>query len=190
MEPEEEEAVVNKEENANGWTATSTTTAPPQPDAPVVVEPPTLPDPPRTGILKGGKLWRGASANAANSSSSSSSSSSVASSSTTTAQPSSSSAAATGEENLTSDKPVVNSTPASVRFVHLNDAPLDDENDPGLSGQSSGSKGGSGHNSAFQQLFPRARKLLQDLPETEIQRLTATARAAHQQQQQASADLK
>jgi hypothetical protein len=56
---------------------------------------------------------------------------------------------------------------AAVRFIQLNDADL--EEDQG--------KAGSHHSSAFQQLFPRARKLLlQDLPEAEIQRLTTNAR--------------
>lgn len=146
-----------------------------------------LPDPPRTGILKGGKLWRGAVNNNNNSNDSSQNNSSSTSSS---AGPSS-----IGEEATLSRHG--EKSPA-VRFIHLNDAQCGaDSEDGGANatatncnatggaasggGQSQRSGGGGGtghhHNSAFQQLFPRARKLLQELPEAEIQRLTTAARA-------------
>ena len=156
-----------------------------------------LPDPPRTGILKGGKLWRGAVNN--NNDSSHNNSSSTSSSSPT--GPCSSSIGGGGEEGTLSRHG--EKSPA-VRFIHLNDAHSGgggDTEDVGAkttatgglasggggqssSSQRSGSGGGGGggtaghhHNSAFQQLFPRARKLLQELPEAEIQRLTTAARA-------------
>lgn len=157
-----------------------------------------LPDPPRTGILKGGKLWRGAVNN--NNSSNNNDSSQNNSSSTSSSAGASS---AIGEEATLSRHG--EKSPA-VRFIHLNDAPQgggDSEDGAsnataanatggppsgggggGGGGQSQRSGGGSGgagtghhHNSAFQQLFPRARKLLQELPEAEIQRLTTAARA-------------
>lgn len=58
----------------------------------------------------------------------------------------------------------------AVRFIHLNDSQAE-------AAESAQSHNKSGHHSAFQQLFPRARKLLQELPEAEIQRLTTAARA-------------
>ncbi len=158
-----------------------------------------LPDPPRTGILKGGKLWRGAVNNNNDSSHNNSSSTSSSSSST---GPCSSSIGGGGEEGGTLSRHGEKSP--AVRFIHLNDAHSgggggDAENvgannatatgglASGGGGQSStsqrsglgGGGGGTGHNhnSAFQQLFTRARKLLQELPEAEIQRLTTAARA-------------
>ena len=149
----------------NEWTPQQTEAAQVEEESsPLPVVPP-LPDPPRTGILKGGKLWRGASTASGTSL-------------TTTATVPSTNLTTSGDDSTAT-------VPASVRFVHLNDAPADDENDPSSSGGQSSSTVKGGHNSAFQQLFPRARKLLQDLPEAEIHRLTATSRV-----QQHAPDLK
>ncbi|KAI9560230.1 hypothetical protein GHT06_014244 [Daphnia sinensis] len=136
-----------------------------------------LPDPPRTGILKGGKLWRGAVNNNNDSSQNNSSS----------ASSSSGSIGGGGEEATLSRHG--EKSPA-VRFIHLNDAQGggDSSEEGTTAGSSATNAGGAAggqtqrsaghhHNSAFQQLFPRARKLLQELPEAEIQRLTTAARA-------------
>lgn len=108
-------------------------------------------------VRVGGKLWKGAANNNANSSC-----------------PSSTTATA-GDENGAAR--TEKEKPPAVRFIQLNDAPMEDD----LNGPSAGHKaGGAHHSSAFQQLFPRARKLLlQDLPEADIQRLTASARATN-----------
>ena len=107
--------------------------------------------------LPGGKLWKGAAAAAAAAGSNLNSSSTSTTTTTTL-----------GEDGRTEKSP-------AVRFIQLNDALPDDEDSSG--GQQASNKAGGHHSSAFQQLFPRARKLLQDLPEAEIQRLTTSARA-------------
>ncbi|XP_057366248.1 LOW QUALITY PROTEIN: uncharacterized protein LOC130687108 [Daphnia carinata] len=142
-----------------------------------------LPDPPRTGILKGGKLWRGAVNNNNNSNDSSQNNSSSASSS--------SGSSAIGGERGGGEEATLSrhgeKSPA-VRFIHLNDSQGGgDSSEDGNSAAAATNAGGAAsggqsqrsahHHSAFQQLFPRARKLLQELPEAEIQRLTTAARA-------------
>lgn len=168
---EDEDAMADEAE-ANGWLDTQT-----EPHESSVVSSSSntevvtpLPDPPRTGILKGGKLWRGSVNNNNNSNGSNNSQNNSSSAPSTTL----SSVSVGGEEsNLT--RHGEKSSPA-VRFIHLNDSQSDSCDSGGSAGGQQTQKGG-GHHSAFQQLFPRARKLLQELPEAEIQRLTTAARA-------------
>lgn len=94
-----------------------------------------LPPPPKTGILKGGKMWKGA-------------------------------AAATAAASNVAPEASEPAKPAAVRFIHLNDAAGDAPD-----GQQQPGKAAA--NSAFQQLFPRARKLLQEWPEADGQRAAA-----------------
>lgn len=140
-----------------------------------------LPDPPRTGILKGGKLWRGAVNNNNSNDSSQNNSSSASSSSGST----SIGGERGGGEEATLSRHGEKSP--AVRFIHLNDAQAGGDSSEEGTNTTAANAGGAGgqsqrsaghhHNSAFQQLFPRARKLLQELPEAEIQRLTTAARA-------------
>ena len=88
---------------------------------------------PLNGILKGGKLWRGGNA---------------ASQAGNAAGSSSSAAAAGGSDGMVR----MEKAPA-VRFIHLNDTQAEDE-------EEEAARCGVA-NSAFQQLFPRARKLMQ-----------------------------
>lgn len=200
---DDEEAMADEAE-ANGWMDSQQTNQPTVHEAAessscsascatetdIVVTP--LPDPPRMGILKGGKLWRGAvnpnnnnngnnsSASVSGNSSQSGSGGSGGSScsqnnSTLTSSTTASSVGGTGGGEDGTLSRHGEKSPA-VRFIHLNDSQAD-SSDSGGSASGQTAKGGSGHHSAFQQLFPRARKLLQELPEAEIQRLTTAARA-------------
>ena len=173
---DDEEAMADEAE-ANGWVDPQSAESQGQeeqmddsaPSGQLIIP---LPDPPKTGILKGGKLWRGAVNNNNSSSGAGGSQNNSTPTSSTTTTTSSSSAVAGGGEEATLSRHGEKSP--AVRFIHLNDSQPD-------CAESSGAAGGqtqrAGHHSAFQQLFPRARKLLQELPEAEIQRLTTAARA-------------
>jgi len=98
---------------------------------------------PLNGILKGGKLWRGGAAAAA------------AAAAGATVAPPAAPAGNPGGNASGSDATRLEKVPA-VRFIHLNDTQADDD-------EEEASRCGVA-NSAFQQLFPRARKLIQVNP--------------------------